>query len=241
MMKMNRKTIFGIIATIIVAISIVGYLYLYHPQKQNVIDSNLMTGIIYPALEITVLDQNNNTVYRYTKIGDPPTKNFLLWILHSWWQTPSNKDFAYPSWTSEDGASGTPGNAGSSSCYVCAHGALETTVGNLGSISLKIALGTGTAQPTINDASLGNKVVEFGVTRYEFNFNSTHMWIYVRGVYVASSTISFQEVGLFGYMYYAISSSNKWMLLFRDVLPAQVTLNPNDGIVIGYYVYVRYA
>jgi len=235
MVKMNRKTIFGIIATIIVAISIAGYIYLHNPQKQSTNNmDNLMTGVIYPALEIMVLDPNNNTVYRYVKVGDPPTKNFLLWILHSWWYTSTNKELVVPSWNAEDGTTGTPGGSWE-------HGARETNVGSLSAMSLKIALGTGTAQPTIDNWALINKVVEFGVTRYLFNYNETHMWIYVRGIYVASSTISFQEVGLFGYMTYGIGGNTKWFLLFRDVLPAQVTLNPNDAIVIGYYIYVRYA
>jgi len=234
----GRRTIavFGIIATIIVAISIAGYIYLHNPQKQNVIDSNLMTGVIYPVLEITVLDQNNNTVYRYVKVGDPPTKNFLLWIYHTYWYSAgASKELIYPSWTAEDGLSLTP-NSGS------VHGAYETSVGGFTYVSLKIAIGTGTTAPTIDDYRLANKIAEFPVIRYEFVYNSTHMWIHLRGVYTAPSTlsVSFQEVGLFGYMDLG-GGSRRWFLLFRDVLPSSITLGPGNSIVIAYNIYVRYA
>jgi len=208
------------------------FIYMYSFQRQNVersIDSNLV-GVVYPVLELTIADSSNNTVYRYTKVGDPPTKNFMLWILHSFWSTATNKELIYPAWTAEDGSTSTPPIN-----YI--HGASETTVSGVSSIAVKIALGTSTTPPSIDDYRLGNKVVEFGATRYMFGSNSTHMWIYIRGVYTATSTITFQEVGMFGYFYITY----KWFMLFRDVLPQPITLNAGDSIIVGYYIYIRYA
>ena len=113
------------------------------------------------------------------------------------------------------------------------------TVGGVASITLKVVLGNGTTPPTIYDYALENKLVEVPVTYYRFDANSTHMWIEVKATYTATNPISITEVGLAGFMNYAIGSPNKWILMFRDVIP-QLTLDNDQTLEVRYYVYVRY-
>jgi len=223
---------------LVISLAINAGLIYIHLQKQNVeyvgsVDSNLV-GVVYPVLEITIVDSSNNTVYRYTKVGDPPTRNFLLGILNSYWYSTTNKEMSIPSWTAETGTSGTPYSGAT-------HGATQTTVSGVSYVSMKIAIGTDTTPPSINDYKLGNKIAEFPVYKYVFGYNATHMWIYLGGVYTATSQITFQEIGLFAYYYLSIGSSSYWFLLFRDVLPSPITLNQGNSMIVGYYIYVRYA
>jgi len=235
---MNKwHKLIGVITIFIIGVS---FVYLVSQNRiyknDNSINSDIIsTGALIPALSIEVYDSSGNLKYSYTKVGDPPTKNLLLWILHTFWQNRANKEFLVPSWTAETGTSGTPADG-----YYC-HGGRDTTVSGVSYMTMKIAIGTGTTPPTINDYKLEYKTAEFGVSRYLFAYNDTHMWIYIRGVYTATASISFQEVGLFGYFYYAINYNDYWIMLFRDVLPNPISLNQGDSMIIGYYIYVRYA
>jgi len=188
--------------------------------------------VVYPELRINVYDKDGNLLHTYKKVGDLPTKNFLLYLLNSWWHTSGSIQLYNNTMVDESGTSRTPG----SGCY---HSTFYTTVSGVGSISLKVALGSGTTTPTINDYALANKLAEAPVTYYTFSYNSTHMWIAVKATYTASSAISVTEVGLFIYYNYA-STSYAWFMLFRDVIP-QVNLASSNTLEVWYYIYIKYA
>ena len=196
------------------------------------LEPGINTGVVVPALVVNVYGEDGSLIYTYTKVGDLPTKNFLKWLMHTWWHSTASIQINNGTWTAEDGSTGNP-NSG------VTHGAIFATVAGVNYISLKVALGNGTTSPTIDDYALENKLVEAPVTWYAFDANSTHMWIEVKATYTATSPINITEIGLLGIMYDAIGTTNKWMLLFRDVVP-QISLDVDQTLEVRYYVYVRY-
>lgn len=202
------------------------------PHRASVSFNKIQTGIVVPVLTINVYDKSGALIYTYTKVGDLPTKNFLKWLMNTWWYSSSSIQLTNQSWTAEDGTSGSPGSGN----Y---HAGAQATVAGVSSISLKVALGNGTATPTIDDYALENKLDEAPVTWYCFDANSTHMWIEVKATYTATSPINITEIGLLGYMNYGITTSTKWFLLFRDVV-SQITLDTDQTLEVRYYIYVRY-
>ena len=190
------------------------------------------TGVIIPALSISVYNKDGRLIRSFTKVGDLPTKNFLKWLMHTWWSSASSIQINNGTWTAEDGSTGTPYSGAT-------HGAVSVTVAGVSDISLKVALGNGTTSPTIDDYALENKLVEAPVTWYAFDANSTHMWIEVKATYTATSPINITEIGLLGIMTDAIGTSDVWLLLFRDVVP-QISLDVDQTLEVRYYVYVRY-
>jgi len=193
-----------------------------------------LTGYMIPVLELNVYGPDGKLTNSYRKVGDPPTANFIKFIMHAWWFTTGVIQIINGTWTAEDGSSSTPsGNV---------HGAQYTAVAGINYISLKVVLGNGTTPPAITDHKLANKLVEFPVTWYCFDANSTHMWLKVKGVYThaEASPLNFTEVGLAVYAQDAIGAYEKWMLLFRDVIP-EVSLDKDQSIEVRYYIYMRYA
>jgi len=201
-------------------------------SSNNIVNPNLRTGVIVPALQINVYNNDGTLIKSYRKVGDLPTKNFLKWLMHTWWYDNDAVQIINGTWTAEDGTTGTPGD----NYY---HGAAGTTVAGVDGISLKVVLGNGTTPPTIDDYSLESKLVEAPVTWYKFDANSTHMWIEVKATYTATSPINITEVGLAGYMSNGYGTSRKWSLFFRDVI-SQISLDVDQTLEIRYYVYVRY-
>ncbi len=230
-----KRILFGIASAFIIGIML-GLLHPLpiQPQKHHISLRNRQpeTGVIVPALAIKVYDDQGNLKYAYAKVGDLPTKNFLKWLMHTWWYSSTSIQIYNATWTSEDGASGSPATG-----YT--HGGGSATVAGVSGITLKVALGNGTTTPTIDDYALESKLVEVPVTWYAFDANSTHMWIEVKATYTATSPINITEIGLLGIMYDAIGTTNKWMLLFRDVVP-QISLDVDQTLEVRYYVYVRY-
>ncbi len=192
------------------------------------------TGVIIPALSISVYDKDGRLIRSFTKVGDLPTKNFLKWLMHTWWYYTSSINIVNGTWTSDDGSSVFPSTGAT-------HGGYYSNVGGVSSITLKVALGNGTTAPTIDDYALESEVDEAPVTYYVFDANSTHMWIEVKATYTATSPINITEIGLFGYMYSgsATSPPHRWFLLFRDVI-SQISLDVDQTLEVRYYIYVKY-
>jgi len=188
--------------------------------------------VVYPELRVNVYDKDGNLLRTYKKVGDLPTKNLLLYLLNSWWYGTGSIQLYNYTMVDESGTSRTPANG----CY---HSTYFATVSSINGISLKVALGSGTTTPTINDYALANKLAEAPVTYYTFSYNSTHMWIAVKATYTASSATSITEVGLFAYDEYG-SSTYAWFMLFRDVIP-QVNLASSNTLEVWYYIYIKYA
>jgi len=196
------------------------------------LEPGINTGVVVPALVVNVYGEDGSLIYTYAKVGDLPTKNFLKWLMHTWWHSTASIQIYNLTWTAEDGSTGTPYNGAT-------HAGLGTTVAGVSNICLKVALGNGTTSPTIDDYALENKLVEAPVTWYAFDANSTHMWIEVKATYTATSPINITEIGLLGRMSESIGTDDKWFLLFRDVVP-QISLDVDQTLEVRYYVYVRY-
>ena len=182
--------------------------------------------VMYPVLELRVYDENGNLVKTYTKVGDPPTYNFLKWLYHSTWYTTDYATINNRTWTTTDGTSGIP-----SSDYM--HG-------GDGNYVLKVVLGNGTTPPSPSDYALENQIAGSPVIYYNFESNETHMWIEYRGIYTATDYCNITEIGLIGYMNGAIGTIDRWLLLFRDVVPT-ISLEPDQSIEVWYRIYVQYA
>jgi len=188
-----------------------------------------------PVLSITVYDQHRSPVMRYIKVGDLPTANFIKKVLLSnVYEVTTTPNVLYNvTFKAEDGSSGKPGSG-----Y---HGAYTTIVAGLVGVSVKVALGNGTTPPSIADYALENKLVEFPVRTFGYDANSTHMWVYMRDIYTATSSLTVSEIGLFACSYHLVGSYNKWILLFRDVIDPPITLEPEQSIEVEYRIYIRYA
>jgi len=190
------------------------------------------TGVMVPALRIVIRDRDGSVVNEFTKFGDPPTKYFLLSIIHATWYNLGAIIFQNITLTVTNEAGGAVSVSTSVQRAACG-----VAVAGVSPVSMKIALGNGTTPPTIDDFRLESKLVEFPVTFYGFGYNSTHMWIAWKGTYTAPSDITFTEVGLFLSQWL---SGCQWIMLFRDVVPA-TTLQARQTIEVWYYIYVRYA
>jgi len=195
------------------------------------------TGVMVPALRIVIRDWDGSVVNEFTKVGDPPTKYFLLSIIHTAWYNLGAITFQNITLMVTNESGGVVSVSTSAP-----HAACGVTVAGVSPVSMKIALGNGTTPPTIDDFRLASKLVDFPVTFYGFGYNSTHMWIAWKGTYTTPSDITFTEVGLFLNQFlggYGAGGCN-WLLLFRDIIPA-TTLQTQQTIEVWYYIYVRYA
>ncbi|MGC9086755.1 MAG: hypothetical protein ACP5IT_11235 [Thermoproteota archaeon] len=205
--------------------------------KQN---NELPQGAIIPVLEIKVFDQNGKLIKAYTKVGDPPTFNFIKIVLqHNLWGCSTTNKNLYN--TSVVNDAGTAVGVGSAS-GPGARFYVEATVAGVANQQMKIKIGSGTTAFSPSQYNLqGTWIQDVLMNTFVSYYNSTHMWSVFQGTWTntGTSSVTVTEAGLFIYWVYS-SSSYAWFMLFRDVFSA-VTVPSNGAITITYTIYVRYA
>ncbi|MGC9014803.1 MAG: hypothetical protein ACP5KW_10560 [Thermoproteota archaeon] len=205
--------------------------------KQN---NELPQGAIIPVLEIKVFDQNGKLIKAYTKVGDPPTFNFIKIVLQHnlWTYSTTNKNLYNTSVVNDAGTAvsvSSDNGAGGRFAY-------EATVAGISNQQMKIKIGNGATAFSPSQYNLqGTWIQDVLMNTYVSYYNSTHMWSVFQGTWTNSGTssVSVTEAGLFIYWTYS-ATSTAWFMLFRDTFTA-VTVPSNGAITIAYRIYVRYA
>jgi len=207
--------------------------YVNNPQEQNTAGSYMV-----PVLSLEVYDPDGNLVKTHTKVGDPPTLNFVKIILqHNLWsKTTGNKELYNTTLVDIEGTEVIVSTATDGRTYT------EATVNEVDKQVIKIMVGDGTDPFDPSQYNLtGTWIADVVMNKFISFYNSTHMWVVYEGTWTndLGADKDITECGLFIYWTYSSTNEN-WFMLFRDTF-SPITVPDGGALVIRYYIYVQYA
>lgn len=220
--------------SLLVVVLLVGYLlgYVTVPKQKVVIKKEFIPSNRYmlPVLEIVVRDAQGNIIKKVTKVGDPPTKNFLVLFMFTFFERDAPDQVLNNTVVDVDGTTRTITNDVND-----AHAT--------GAEISDIVIGNGTnPQYSIDKYKLDNEIARFSIQTIGAFYNSTHMWILFRAQWTNSyGDLNITEVGLIWDNYNENNGYFHDFLVFYDVINPPITVPSGGSITISYYIYIRYA
>ncbi len=108
-----------------------------------------------------------------------------------------------------------------------------SSTSDTGKHKAKIRLGTGSPAVSIDSYSLEAEYVAFTIQNADLEVNGNDITIHIYGSYTVTEAVTISEIGL---SITGVDDKVQEFLIFHDVLSTPISLNPNDGITVHYYL-----
>lgn len=225
-------------AKVLLALAVASFLagyaiaYVTTPRAKVAERGALPQGHFVVVLSLKVRDASGRLIGEYTKVGDPPVKNFIVWLMRCFFREYDetlDQQLNSTDLVNTAGTSFTVDDDGLFSPYKLP----RIVIGNASSPSY-----------SLDKYYVEQKAGEVKISTIGCFYNSTHMWVMLRGTWTNPySDMNVTEVGLWvwQYLYVGGSTTSKYILIFYDALSSPVTVPSSGSLTVTYYLYIRYA